>query len=151
MQQQDDGPNFSQGSPSPVFKRTNLCLKASSLAATLRDQMRALLHRGCAVFFARGPSQAVTRASQRRPAFGWSRMHASGTSPASATKEEHNATEAEYFAQVLPLMQASITPEIQEKLQQVADSVPGLSSTSRVLDAGCGDGVLIPHLQARQL
>lgn len=67
--------------------------------------------------------------------------------PAAAAEAAHVAGQAAYFARVLPLMQSSVTPEVHQRLQAVADAVPGLAAGSRVLDAGCGDGVLIPQLQ----
>jgi hypothetical protein len=94
-------------------------VRGASLAAACKPSHTAILVR-------------ASRMSSRRP---------------QATKEEQAALQAEYFATALPRLQQSITPEIEQRLQLVADSVPGLSSSSRVLDAGCGDGILIPHLQ----
>lgn len=66
---------------------------------------------------------------------------------AAPTKSDHNATQASYFAREIKALQDSITDDIHKQLQRIANSVPGLSPHSRVLDAGAGDGVLIPHLQ----
>lgn len=71
---------------------------------------------------------------------------AASTAPPS--REDHNAFQAQYFARELPALQASITPEVEKQLARVAAAVPGLGPNSRVLDAGAGDGALIPHLQA---
>ena len=36
-----------------------------------------------------------------------------------------------------------------QRLQRIANAVPGLGPSSRVIDVGCGTGCLIPHLRAR--
>ena len=34
-----------------------------------------------------------------------------------------------------------------QRLDRIADSAPGLGSSSRVMDVGSGPGTLVPHLQ----
>ena len=65
------------------------------------------------------------------------------------TREERAAYQAQFFNKEITAIQESITPEVEAKLARVAAAVPGLSADSRVLDAGAGEGALIPHLQAR--
>jgi hypothetical protein len=64
-----------------------------------------------------------------------------------STGQEHAALQAEYFQGSADAIQGSITPAVDAKLARLAAAIPGLSSGSRVLDAGAGTGALIPHLQ----
>ena len=58
--------------------------------------------------------------------------------------------QAQYFDEgEVQALRDSITPEVEAKLARVASLIPALSPDSRVLDAGAGEGALIPHLQAR--
>lgn len=58
------------------------------------------------------------------------------------------ALQAAYFNdKEVKILQSSITPDVDAKLARIAASIPGLSAESRVLDAGAGEGALIPHLQ----
>ena len=64
------------------------------------------------------------------------------------TRQAHAALQAAYFDRAITSLQASITPEVDAKLARVAAAVPGLGAASRVLDAGAGEGALLPHLLA---
>lgn len=64
-------------------------------------------------------------------------------------RQQHAALQAEFFDREVKALQASITPDVDAKLARIANAIPGLSAGSRVLDAGAGEGALIPHLQAR--
>jgi hypothetical protein len=55
--------------------------------------------------------------------------------------------QSKYFDRAIGSLKASITPAVNAKLARVAAGVPGLGAASRVLDAGAGEGALIPHLQ----
>lgn len=63
------------------------------------------------------------------------------------SRQEHAAFQSDYFNRKIAAVQASITPDVDAKLARLAAAIPGLSPASRVLDAGAGDGALIPHLQ----
>lgn len=105
-------------------------------------------HSAAAPFRRRPGQRAVQMAAPKESAAAAAPSSGGGSGKSEA---EHVAGQARYFAQVLPLLQRSITPEVDARLQAVADAVPGLSGSSRVLDACCGDGALIPHLQVRVL
>jgi len=75
-------------------------------------------------------------------------MASSSTNP-DAARQAHNASQADYFRRELKALRNSITPKVEEQLAIIAESVPGLGPCSRILDAGAGDGALIPHLQHR--
>ncbi|KAL6769932.1 RFK2 [Auxenochlorella protothecoides x Auxenochlorella symbiontica] len=60
----------------------------------------------------------------------------------------HAERQASFFSSRVQDLRDGITPEIDARLHTIAGSVPGLGPASRVLDAGCGTGALIPHLQA---
>ncbi|KAI3429362.1 hypothetical protein D9Q98_005457 [Chlorella vulgaris] len=64
------------------------------------------------------------------------------------TRQEHAEMQSKYFDRAIGSLKASITPAVHAKLARVAAGVPGLGAASRVLDAGAGEGALIPHLQA---
>lgn len=68
-------------------------------------------------------------------------------SPTPTPKQQHAALQADYFDREIQALQDSITPEVDAKLARIAAAIPGLSAASRVLDAGAGEGALIPHLQ----
>lgn len=68
--------------------------------------------------------------------------------PQPSAGQAHAELQATYFNRDIKAVQASITPAVEAKLARVAQAIPGLSAASRVLDAGAGEGALIPHLQA---
>lgn len=64
-------------------------------------------------------------------------------------RQQHAAYQAAFFnEQHVKELRDSITPDVEARLARVAASIPGLSAETRVLDAGAGEGALIPHLQA---
>lgn len=70
--------------------------------------------------------------------------------PAPTPAQQQAAVQAQYFDEgEVQALRDSITPEVEAKLARVASLIPALSPDSRVLDAGAGEGALIPHLQAR--
>ena len=71
-----------------------------------------------------------------------------GAAAEADARQQHLAYQAAYFDKEVEPLRASITPAVEAKLARVAAAVPGLSADSRVLDAGAGEGALIPHLQA---
>lgn len=75
--------------------------------------------------------------------------HYSTAAASSPDRQAHAALQAEVFASQVEAIQESITPEVEANLARVADAVPDLGPESRVLDAGAGEGALIPHLQRR--
>lgn len=85
------------------------------------------------------PTRTAAAAAAKQPGGG-------GGAP--TPKQQHAALQADYFDREVKALQASITPEVDAKLARIAAAIPGLSPASRVLDAGAGDGALIPHLQA---
>lgn len=100
------------------------------------------------------------RTQRRRPAAprtppppaaaaGGSQQQPPSASTAPDPRQQHLAFQADYFDRTVPALQAAITPAVDANLARVAASIPGLSAESRVLDAGAGEGALIPHLQVR--
>ncbi|GBF93935.1 riboflavin kinase [Raphidocelis subcapitata] len=67
------------------------------------------------------------------------------------TRPEHNKAQAAVFdrPEIVRQFTAPQPPAIEARLAAIAGAVPGLGPDSRVIDAGCGTGCLIPHLQAR--
>ncbi|PRW60354.1 riboflavin kinase isoform B [Chlorella sorokiniana] len=115
--------------------------------AQRRDNLRSWLQAWAA---ARGqrPARglAATAAAEQRQSGGGG----GGSSAAAPTpKQQHAALQADFFDREVKVLQDSITPEVEAKLARIAAAIPGLSAASRVLDAGAGEGALIPHLQAR--
>lgn len=62
------------------------------------------------------------------------------------SRESHNQVQIEYFTEEVGAIQHSITTTVDAKLAKIAASAPSLTSTSRILDVGAGEGALIPHL-----
>ena len=102
---------------------------------------RTRLHRGWATAAPPPPpcGAAAAAAAQQQPGGG-------GAAP--TPKQQHVALQADYFDREVKALQESITPEVDAQLARIAAAIPGLSPASRVLDAGAGEGALIPHLQA---
>lgn len=67
------------------------------------------------------------------------------------TRGEHNQLQNAVFGRddVVREFTAPLPPEIEARLAAIVAAVPGLGAASRVIDAGCGAGALIPHLRAR--
>ncbi len=88
------------------------------------------------------PARGVAAAAAQQQSGG-----GGAAAPAPTPKQQHAALQAEYFDREIEALQESITPEVDAKLARIAAAIPGLSAASRVLDAGAGEGALIPHLQ----
>jgi hypothetical protein len=71
--------------------------------------------------------------------------------PQYETRGEHNRAQAEVFErpEVVREFMAPVPADVDARVAQIVASVPGLGPESRVIDAGCGTGCLIPHLQVR--
>lgn len=89
---------------------------------------------------------------RRRSRAGCGRNSAQPRNPSvhaySADSKTHLDRQASFFSSRVQDLRDGITPEIDARLHTIAGAVPGLGPESRVLDAGCGAGALIPHLQA---
>ena len=95
------------------------------------------------------PARCPPRGRCNRRATPRAARPAAETLPEAPSRPEHNAAQADFFAAQVDARQASVTPEVDRQLAEVAAAVPGLGPASRVLDVGAGAGALIPHLQAR--
>ncbi|KAI8469809.1 MAG: Flavokinase-domain-containing protein [Monoraphidium minutum] len=79
------------------------------------------------------------------------RTHAVAEASKPAPREAHNQAQAAMFARgdIVKEFMQPLPQAVEERLAAIAGAVPGLGPESRVIDAGCGTGALIPHLQAR--
>ena len=67
------------------------------------------------------------------------------------TRSEHNKAQAAVFDRpdIVRQFTAPQPPAMEARLAAIVGAVPELGPESRVIDAGCGTGCLLPHLQAR--
>ncbi len=73
----------------------------------------------------------------------------SPTYPTSSSSAQHATLQRTTFDNCVTEFTQPLAPEIQQRLAEFVNAVPGLDGCSRVIDVGSGTGALIPHIQAR--